>query len=246
MNNKISAIILAAGQGTRMKSKVQKQYLQIDNKPLLYYTLEAFQDSEVNEIIIVTGESEIEYCQHDIVDKYRFTKVTKIIAGGKERYHSVYAGLKIVEGNSVLVHDGARPFILPEMINQMIKESENGQASIMAVPVKDTIKKVDKQKKVSDTLNRSELWSVQTPQAFDTQKLLLCYESFFLEEEKMKKNNIQITDDAMLVERYLKEPINVVNGEYFNIKITTPEDLEVAEIRIKNRKNKKNKKTVDI
>lgn len=135
-------IIVAAGSGNRMSSKQKKQYIDVQGKPLLYYSLRAFQDSSVDEIILVTSADEIEYCQKEIIEKYKMTKVTKVVAGGEERYESVYEGLKVTNPDSyVLIHDGARPMISVELIERIMKAVVKYKACIAAVPVKDTIKK---------------------------------------------------------------------------------------------------------
>ena len=116
-NNKITAICLAAGQGKRMGSDVQKQYMLLENKPILYYSLENFQNSPVEDVVLVVGAGEEEYCQKEVVEKYGFTKVKAVVAGGKERYHSVFCGLTAVgAADYVLIHDGARPFLTQEII----------------------------------------------------------------------------------------------------------------------------------
>lgn len=224
MKNKVVAIILAAGQGKRMNSQVAKQYLQINNKPLLYYTLAAFEKSKVEEIILVTGKDEEQYCKEQIVDQYGFTKVKNIVAGGQERYDSVYHGLHACkETGYVLIHDGARPCITPEIINRTIQEVWKHQACIVAVPVKDTIKQVNEDEVVKETFDRNTLRIVQTPQAFSYELLLQAYDKI------MQQEHTNVTDDAMVVETMTHIPIHVVEGSYSNIKVTTPEDLLIAE-----------------
>ena len=164
---KYTAIVLSAGKGSRMGSSVHKQYLLLCGRPVIYYTLKAFEESSVDEIVLVTGEGEEEYCRKEIVEKYKLHKVTKIVKGGKERYHSVFQGLSACEHTDyVLIHDGARPFIEQEVIRHTMDEVQKKHACIAAVPVKDTIKKVDENGKVEDTPPRKSLYTVQTPQAF--------------------------------------------------------------------------------
>jgi 2-C-methyl-D-erythritol 4-phosphate cytidylyltransferase len=220
------AIVLAAGQGKRMQSKVQKQFLLIKEKPVLYYTLNAFENSPViTDIILVTGKDEIEYCQKEIVDKYGFKKVCKIVAGGKERYHSVHHGLQAVEeADYAFIHDGARPFVDNDMIERAYEAVKEHKACVIGMPVKDTIKIADENGFASQTPDRKKVWQVQTPQTFEFQLIKDAY-SRLLEEEPEG-----ITDDAMVVETMTDCKVKLVEGSYRNIKITTPEDLEIAAI----------------
>lgn len=227
---KTSAIVLAAGQGKRMNSKIQKQYLLLREKPVLYYTLRAFQDSGViDEIILVTGSEEVEYCKDEFVKKYGFDKIRAVVPGGKERYHSVAEGLGQVRGEYVFIHDGARPFLSEDVIERTYRCAVKEGACIAAVPVKDTIKLADEEKFVKATLPRQSVWSVQTPQVFRKELIREAYESLIREEEDLFSRGIQITDDAMVVETFTGHPVKIVEGSYRNIKITTPEDLKTAE-----------------
>ncbi len=226
---KTAAVVLAAGSGKRMGTAVHKQYLLIKNKPVIYYTLRAFEDSEVDEIVLVTGADEVDYCRREIVDAYHFKKVRDIVAGGKERYDSVYEGLKALSGcDYVLVHDGARPLISKTLINANISCVQETKACITAVPAKDTIKVADDRDYVADTPDRSRLWQVQTPQSFS---YALVLEAYRKREEVMDGT---VTDDAMVVEKYTRHPIRLLKGDYRNIKITTPEDMVIAEAFLDN------------
>jgi len=220
------AIVLAAGQGKRMKSNIQKQYLLIKNKPVLYYTLSAFETSPlISEIILVTGKDEIEYCREEIVKKYGFQKVHKIIAGGKERYHSVYEGLQAIdEADYVYIHDGARPFVDEEIIERACEAVEKYQACVAGMPVKDTIKIADEAGYASETPDRRRVWQVQTPQVFEYKLIKNAYDRLMETEPE------GITDDAMVVEIMTRHKVKMVEGSYRNIKITTPEDLDIAEL----------------
>lgn len=221
---KTTAIILAAGQGRRMNSEIAKQYLLIANQPVLYYSIKAFQDSDIDQIILVTQKGEEQFVQEEIVLPNRFDKVIQIVAGGKERYNSVYEGLKAISGTDyVLIHDGARPFITPATINETLVTVREKKACVVGVPTKDTIKIVSCEQTVIDTPNRDYVWLTQTPQAFEYALILNAYEKL------MQQSVIQVTDDAMVVEQMLKYPIHMVRGSYNNIKITTPEDLIIAE-----------------
>ena len=220
------AIVLAAGQGKRMNSKVQKQFLLIKEKPVLYYTLNAFEKSDlITEIILVTGKDEIEYCQEEIVKKYDFKKVCKIVAGGKERYHSVYNGIQAIEqAEYVFIHDGARPFVDEAVISRVCEAVVEYKACVVGMPVKDTIKIADEEGFAEQTPDRRKVWQIQTPQTFEYQLIKNAYEKLMEEEPE------GITDDAMVVETMTDHKVKLVEGSYRNLKITTPEDLQIATI----------------
>lgn len=231
---RIAAVCLAAGQGKRMESNVQKQYLLIHGKPVLYYALKAFQDSPVDEIILVVGAGEEEYCQKEIVDKYGFTKVKAIAVGGKERYHSVFSGLQMVkEADYVLIHDGARPFLTQEIIERCIEGAKEYKACVAGMPVKDTIKLADAEGNIESTPERSKVWMIQTPQAFEYSLIKEAYTTLIEQESKGIKTSIPVTDDAMVIEYFLNQKVHLVYGSYENIKITTPEDMRIAEVFVK-------------
>ena len=220
------AIVLAAGQGKRMNSKVQKQYLLLKGKPILYYTLNAFEKSPlISEIVLVTGKDEIEYCQKEIVEKYGFEKVRKITAGGKERYYSVYEGIKVIEdADYVFIHDGARPFVDEVIIERVCENVQEYKACVVGMPVKDTIKIADEEGFAAQTPDRRKVWQVQTPQTFEYELIRTAYEKLLAEEPE------GITDDAMVVETMTEHKVKLVEGSYRNIKITTPEDLDIAAV----------------
>lgn len=221
---KMTAIVLAAGTGKRMNTKVHKQYLLLQEKPILYYSLKAFEDSHVDEIILVTGAEEIEFCRKEIVEKYGLGKVRAIVEGGRERYHSVYEGLKAAgETDYVLIHDGARPFVSQDIIERISEAVCEYRACVAGMPVKDTIKISDEEGFAKETPNRSSVWMVQTPQAFSYP---LIYDAY---TRMLEKEDAAITDDAMVVERMTNCKVRLIDGSYRNIKITTPEDLLIAE-----------------
>ena len=229
--NKITAIVLAAGSGSRMKSKTKKQFMEIKGKPVIWYSLFEFEKSRVDEIILVTGKEDIDYCKKEIVEKYNLKKIKNVVAGGSERYESVYNGLKEVTGNIVLIHDGARPLINNEIIERSIEGTIKSDACVVGVPVKDTIKRANKEGYMIDTPNRSELWITQTPQSFKTDLVKMAYKK--MKEELEKGNtNLNITDDAMVVEEFTTNQVRFVQGDYKNIKVTTPEDIDIAELFI--------------
>lgn len=226
---KTAAVVLAAGKGKRMQSDVAKQYLMLCGKPVLYYALKAFEDSVVDEVILVTSADEIAYCKEEIVKKYGFAKVTKIIAGGKERYHSVHAGLSAMsQCDYALIHDGARPFVTPEMVERILEELQKHDAVVVGMPCKDTIKIVDAENFVQNTPNRNLVWQVQTPQSFQYSLIKTAYDTLIEKENELKEKNINITDDAMVVEYFMGKRVKMLEGSYQNMKITTPEDLLIA------------------
>lgn len=227
---KCTAIVLAAGQGKRMGTKIQKQYLELKGKPILYYSLYTFEKSEfIDEVILVVGEGQEEYCEREIVTKFNFHKIKCIVQGGRERYHSVWNGLQEVLGEGyVFIHDGARPFVSEEILRRAYEEVVLHKACVVGMPVKDTIKIADTDEFAELTPDRNFLWLVQTPQVFEINLIKQAYA--LLMEEKQ----IQVTDDAMVVEQMLHEKVKLVKGAYENIKITTPEDLEIASVLLKN------------
>ena len=219
-----TAIVLAGGQGTRMGTAVQKQYIELCGKPVLYYALHTFQNSGViDEIILVVGEGQEEYCRQNIVEKYEITKVSKVVVGGTERYYSVWNGLQEVSEGYVFIHDGARPFVSGEMIARAYEEVQKYGACVVGMPVKDTIKIADEDGFSRETPNRKDVWMIQTPQVFETGLVKEAYEALLHEKE------ISATDDATAVEQMLGRKVKLVVGSYENIKITTPEDLKIAQ-----------------
>lgn len=224
------AIVLAAGRGKRMQSDIQKQYLLLKGKPLLYYALKTFQDSFIDGIVLVTGAGEEAYCKREIVERYGFTKVVSIVAGGEERYHSVANGLAAVsEEGYVFIHDGARPFVKEEILRRAYDAVKEHKACVVGMPVKDTIKVADENQFAIQTPNRENLWQMQTPQVFTTELAKEAYSRLIAGEQEIRKRGINVTDDAMVVETFMKHPVKLVEGSYENIKITTPEDLRIAE-----------------
>jgi 2-C-methyl-D-erythritol 4-phosphate cytidylyltransferase len=216
----VSAIIVAAGKGKRMGENINKQYIKLKDKEVLAITLEEFSKvDQVEEIIVVVSPDEVEFCKKNIIEKYNFSKVKKIVCGGKERQQSVYNGLLGcgAETDIVLIHDGARPFIDNEIICKSIEGAKINGACTVAVPVKDTIKVADSNKIITKTLKRDELYLIQTPQAFK-------YELILEAHKKALSETTLATDDTMLVEA-LGYKVKIIDGDYFNIKITTPEDL---------------------
>ena len=229
MKEKNVAVVLAAGKGTRMDSPVRKQYLLIKERPVLYYSLEQFQKCPfIEEIVLVTGQDEIDYCRREIVERYGITKVKKIVAGGAERYHSVYEGLKAAKGcDYVYIHDGARPFLTQDILERAQEGVRHYGACAVGMPVKDTIKISDREGFAEYTPQRELVWMVQTPQVFAYPLIRKAYDD--LMEALQNGLETVITDDAMVVERMTEQKVKLVEGAYSNIKITTPEDLVIAE-----------------
>ena len=215
-------VIVAAGTGSRMNMGINKQFIKLEGKEIIAYTIEKFyNNSNIEDIVVVVKEDESEFLKKEILDKYNFKNI-KIAYGGKERQDSVYNGLKLLDEKCdvVLIHDGARPFVSDKIIDKSIEEAKEHKAIVVGVPVKDTIKVIDNDKNIVDTPNRSVLWAVQTPQTFDYNILIHAYKDAF-------KNKFYGTDDAMLVER-IGYKVKMLEGSYNNIKITTQEDLNVG------------------
>lgn len=225
-----TAIVLSAGSGSRMKSDIPKQYMDLNGKPVIYYSLKAFEESDFSSIVLVCGKNDVDYCKKEIVEKYGFTKVKAVVAGGKERYHSVYEGLKMAEGSDyVFIHDGARPMITPQMIRRLQDVVIVEETAIAGMPVKDTIKIVDENNYVESTPERKYVWQVQTPQCFSYSIIYEAYKAIITDETEGVPIP-PITDDAMVLSYATDYEVKMVEADYKNIKITTPEDILVASV----------------
>lgn len=228
---KTAAIVLAAGHGKRMHSKVAKQYLLLKGEPVVVHALRAFEKAGMDEIILVTGADEVEFCKKDIVAQHNLSNVRQVVPGGKERYDSVWNGLKALmatgfpEDGIVLIHDGARPLVNGAIIARSVDGAREFSACVAAMPVKDTIKVADADGFSASTPDRSTLWQIQTPQAFQFRLIYGAYEKMFMPGI----DRSHITDDAMVVERMTDTKVKFVEGSYSNIKVTTPEDMVIAE-----------------
>ena len=220
---KSTAIILAAGSGKRFSSDKKKQFVELFGKPLLYYSLKAFSESKVDEIIVVTSKDDIDFVKEYIVKKYGFDKVTSIVEGGAERYDSVYNGLKVCSGYICLIHDSARAMISVELINRCIEETFKYRAVVPAVTPKDTIR-VRNKEFGGETIDRNTLCIIQTPQCFDIALIKSAFEGLYKTDYK----TLGITDDAMVVEKFTDAKVRLIEGDYKNIKVTTPEDIVIA------------------
>ncbi len=237
MSIRARAIVLAGGKGSRMNSRTAKQYMELGRYPVLYYSLKAFEESSVEDIVVVTGSGEEEYVRRHIVEPFGFSKVRQIVSGGRERYHSVYAGLCAMEEDTdiCLIHDGARPLVTQEIIEDAIRTAACEGACVAAVPVKDTIRIGDEAGYGAETPKRSSLWAIQTPQAFDFALIRDAYREWISREAEFLAEGLSVTDDGSVVELLRKKKVKLSAGSYENIKITTPEDLEIGEVLLKRR-----------
>jgi 2-C-methyl-D-erythritol 4-phosphate cytidylyltransferase len=227
---KLGVVVVAAGKGARMKSEVSKQFLPLRNKPILVHTLQVFDEiAEVAHIALVVSAADKERCA-EYIQQYRLHNNYSIIAGGAERQDSVYKGLEALPADitDVMIQDGVRPFVAREKIIQCWKEAMIHGAAVLAVPVKDTIKAVGSDGCILSTPDRRSLWAIQTPQAFRLSLLRQAY-------EQARRDQFVGTDDSMLVER-LGAAVRIVEGDYTNIKITTPEDLVWAECLLREKR----------
>ncbi len=247
------AIILAGGAGLRVGAPIPKQYIEVNGKPLLYYSVKAFEESNIDKISIVADKAHMKFVLDEIVDKYSFKKVISVCEGGEERFNSAFHGLDDLkdiasEEDIVLIHDGARPFITADIINNVIEETKNNGAAIAAMPVKDTIKIAKEISGAGDldgdvtlsscsarafveaTTPRALTWQVQTPQGFNYAKLYNAYKEL---SARGKDERALITDDSMIWEKVYKDaPVKLVKASYSNIKITDEGDLEVAKAHL--------------
>ena len=224
-----AAIVLAAGQGKRMGASVQKQYIELEGNPLIYYALNTFQKSEIiDTILLVVGKGQVSYAKDEIVRKYEFSKVNAVVEGGEERYDSVWQGLKAIDKERgisyIFIHDGARPFVNEEILRRGYDCAERFRACVAGMPSKDTVKLADKNDFAVSTPERKYVWTIQTPQIFEKDLIVDAYSKLMGEEHS------DVTDDAMAVERTMGVPVKMFRGSYENIKITTPEDLSIAKV----------------
>jgi 2-C-methyl-D-erythritol 4-phosphate cytidylyltransferase len=227
------AIITAAGKGTRLKGNISKQFMNIYGKPILAHTISAFQkSSKIKEIYVSVPRGYIKSCRKNIIEKYSFDKVKKLIAGGSSRQESVYNALIEVPPSTkiVSIHDGVRPLITSEeidlLINTLIRENKKDslvKGVIMASSARETIKMISKNS-IDRTISRDKIWHAQTPQVF-------FYNIILKAHNKARRDSFIGTDDACLVER-MNCKVNIVRGRHENIKITTPIDLFLAELII--------------
>ncbi|MEQ2528933.1 2-C-methyl-D-erythritol 4-phosphate cytidylyltransferase [Robertmurraya yapensis] len=224
-------IIPAAGQGKRMGAGKNKLLLELNDVPVLIHTLRVFEQDPQCEGMILAISPEDEESFRKLLERYNIQKVSSLVYGGKERQHSVYNGLMAASTDDViLVHDGARPFIDIKFIHELVEVAKDDGAAVVAVPVKDTIKRVQ-HNEVVETVDRSSLWAIQTPQAF---RISILKEA----HKRAQEADFLGTDEASLVER-LPYPVKIVEGSYDNIKLTTKEDLYFAEAILRKTKGEK-------
>ena len=225
MNSKVCTLIPAAGKGSRMAHSVKKPYLELAQKPILAHTIQRFeQNSAVDAIFVIVDQADFSECQATVLRPYAFTKVQKLVNGGETRQMSVYNGIRALstDVDFVIVHDGVRPFVTDEVIFACLAAADECGAAVAAVPVKDTIKIANADRFIVETPAREQLWAVQTPQVFRKSLLEEAHQA-------AQAQQLTATDDASLVEQ-LGFPVKLVKGSYANVKITTPVDLQIAEV----------------
>lgn len=234
-----TAVVLAAGSGSRMHSSVPKQFMELKGKPLIWYALETVERSSIiDDCILVTGAGDISYMRREIVEKYGFSKVDKITAGGSQRFESVARALEVLENGElrtpnregyVFIHDGARPFLTEKILEDTYAAAYAYGACVAAMPSKDTVKLADSEGYAVQTPNRNSVWLVQTPQVFEVQMICEAYRMLMGQLPLLRQQGIEITDDAMVVETMLHRHVKLVQASYENVKVTTPEDMRIAE-----------------
>ena len=223
--SKFTAIVLSGGTGKRMNSDIPKQYMMLKDKPVLAHSLLAFEKSPVDDVVIVCGAGDEEYIIKEFVEKYGLTKVSAVCAGGAERFNSVYNGLKACKDTDyVLIHDGARPYVTDEIIKRNIVEVQKYKAVVTSVKATDTVKIADDDGFVVSTPERKSVYFMQTPQTFEYSLALDSYSKLI--EELNKDVKVQVTDAAQVVEMYSDTKVKLIEGDYSNIKITVPKDLQ--------------------
>jgi len=226
----ISAIIVAAGKGMRMKNSLRKQYLLLAGRPILAHTLLAFDAcSLIENIILVVPKEDFDYCNENVLSSITLRNNVTLISGGAKRQDSVYNGLLAIDNKSaniVVIHDGVRPFVSPEQLTACVIGAKQYGACILGIPADSTLKRVNNSGYVDKTIERDTIWLAQTPQAFQQSLLIKAY-------DKARQEDFSGTDDAMLVER-LGGSVKVISGSKHNIKITTREDLELAKAILEN------------
>jgi len=227
---KADAIIVSAGKGQRFMEGRKKQFFLLADKPILTHTLDKFENCPlIDSILLVVGQEDMDYCLKEIIEKNRYRKISQIVPGGKRRQDSVKNGMDALsrDANIVVIHDGVRPFVTRGMIEDSIHSAQRFGAVVLAIPVKETIKMANADGTVLKTLDRESLWQIQTPQTFQAHVIKEAY-------QKATENGFVGTDDASLVER-LGMKVHILPGSYTNIKITTPEDLILANLFLRMR-----------
>lgn len=223
MANNLRVVIAAAGQGSRMGTKTNKQFIMLNNKPVITYSLDFFEKQEVvDEIIVVTSAKELDFCRNEIIEKNHYQKVSAVLVGGQQRQDSIWVALQYLDPDTdfVAVHDGARPLLSSNVLRRLLSEAGEWGAAIPGVASRDTIKMVNKDSFVRQTLDRNVIYSIQTPQVFKFKELFEAYKLAYEE-------GFYATDDSALFEKYIGQ-VKLVEGDYNNLKITTPLDLMVV------------------
>lgn len=239
-----TAMVMAAGSGTRMHSDEKKQFMELCGMPVVAHSIKAFQENEnIRSIVLVIpmgyGDEMVKMCI-----EHGFTKVKNIAEGSTERFKSVYNGLCVVPKDTdyVLIHDGVRPMIKQELIDRCCKFVQLTRACVAAVPVTDTIKVADKDGFIARTLDRKLLWKIQTPQAFSFPLIMKAYSSLYETIRSYGSDTSIITDDAVIVENMTNTRVRLIKGDEQNIKITTPGDMTIARAFLKEQAEKTEEK----
>lgn len=239
-----TAVLLAAGNGSRMRQSgngkqeenLPKQFRLLVGKPVIWYSLEALEQSEIiDDCVLVTGEEYLSYVREEILARFGFSKVRAVVAGGRERYESVYRGLQAAgqEQDFFFIHDGARPFLTEKILRDTYDAACRYGAAVAAVPAKDTVKIADEEGFCVTTPRRSLVWTVQTPQVFEAGLIRRAYDMLADRLEELAAEGVAVTDDAMVAETMLGTRVKLVEASYENIKLTTPEDMKIAESFLK-------------
>ena len=247
------AVVLAAGTGSRMKSSVAKQFMLLSDRPLIYYALRTMEESRlIDECILVTAAGDEERIRREVVEEYGFRKVKAIIPGGSERCFSVANAMRWLSKEDetlekqglprttgyVFIHDGARPFVTEEILERCLEAAKECSACVAAMPSKDTVKLADAEGFAKETPERGCVWTVQTPQTFERELIIQVYAQFVeavnaindkTEKDGKSAKELAVTDDASVVERFTDVRVKLVEGAYDNLKITTPDDMLIAE-----------------
>ena len=230
MVDNLRVVIAAAGKGSRMGSTTNKQYMLLKGTQVLSYSLDFFEKLPVvNQIVVVCARDEVEYCEEEIVKRFKYNKVAAVVPGGQERQDSVWAGLQQLGADTelVAVHDGARPLLSAEVLTRLLAEAQEWGAAIPGIVSRDTVKLGDRDGFVRQTLDRTSVYAIQTPQVFNYTELVTAY-------REAREEDFLGTDDASLFERYIGR-VKIVPGDFNNIKITTPQDMIVAEALVRGR-----------
>lgn len=225
---KADAVIVSAGKGVRFMEGQKKQFYLLGGKPILAHTLDKFETCPlIRSILLVVSQEDMDTCLKEVIEKYKFKKVSQIVPGGKRRQESVKNGIDALpkDADMVVIHDGVRPFVTRAMIEDSIHSAVRYGAVVLAMPVKDTIKMSNPDGTVLKTLDRESLWQIQTPQTFQANVIKEAY-------HRATEDGLIGTDDASLVER-MGGKVHILPGSYTNIKITTPEDLLLANLFLK-------------